>query len=474
MRGITRSLTVLGLAGATALAPATALATTTPHDAEAAAAAGEYVAASLVDGHVPEDAGGGTADAVLALLSTGGDEQLVAQATDWLEQQAPVYAVDGGPAAAKLALVAAATGRDATDFGGVDLIAGIEDALTDEGQCGEFGYAYGQALCALGLHRNDVEVPDEVVEVMLTFQDESGAFGDDASGEFTADPDGSALALTALAVSGHDGATDAAVAVRDWLLGARTEEGYWEGFSPVNTTATVGSALTLVGEDVADPAAWLAGLQLEDGGLPATVDGDRPDLMATSQAAVFLGGESLLSVGEGGTDRVELPATATPGEEDEGAGEDDATGTAEEGDDGAAEDGAAEDQAAEDEAAEGAATPTEPAADETGTDETATEEATEDAEQTTDAAVDAGTGPEEEQGGGNWALWTLLGIAVVAVVGVILALANRGRAQDADELGRREGYGPEGDGYGREPDGYGRGDGGYGPGDGYRPDPGHR
>lgn len=360
MRGITRSLTALALSGGVALlAPVSATAAPTPHDPDAASAAAEYVAAQLVDGQVPEDAGGGTADAVLALLATGGDEQLVGQATDWLEQQAATYAGDGGPAAAKLAVVAAATGRDATDFGGVDLLAGIEESLTAEGQCGEFGYAYGQALCALGLQRNDADVPAGIIDTMLTFQDESGAFGDDSSGSFAADLDGSALALTALAVADHPEATESAVAVRDYLVEAQTDDSYWEGFSPVNTTALVGSALTLVGEDTSEAVDWLAGQQLDNGGFPAALDSQASDLLATAQAAVFLGGESMLSVGEDEAGALEEPT---------------------------------------------------------------------------------------DEGGTNWALWTLVGIAAVAVIGLVIALASRRRDQDAaaERVGRdaADGRGP--------------------------------
>ena len=117
-------------------------------DQEAAVAAADYVVAHITDDNLGDP--GGTADGILALLAVGGYDAEVEAMTDWLETQAEAYAGAGGPAAGKVALVAAATGRDATDFGGVDLVAAVEDSIGADGTCGGWGYAFGQALCILG------------------------------------------------------------------------------------------------------------------------------------------------------------------------------------------------------------------------------------------------------------------------------------------------------------------------------------
>ncbi|WP_109472607.1 cell wall-binding repeat-containing protein [Ornithinimicrobium cavernae] len=296
----------LALASAASLALLAPAALAAPNDSEAAAAAAAYIA-----DQVPEsgDLGGagGTADAVLALLAAGGHEAEVEVMTDYLESQAEAYAGAGGPAAGKLALVAAATGRTATDFGGVDLIAAIQGSITDEGVCGGFAYAFGNALCILGLDRNDTEVPQSLLTRSYEFQDpETGAFGFTGENGFVAENDASGLMLSALSGLADDrDAALSAAAVRDYLVGAQTD-GYWEGFAPVNTTGLVAPALETVGVDQAAAVEWLAGQQLDDGSLPNEIDGETGDLMATTQGMVPFTGESYLSVGEGGVDSVEL------------------------------------------------------------------------------------------------------------------------------------------------------------------------
>ena len=66
---------------------------------------------------------GNTADAVVALAATGHKDK-AAGAVKWLEKNSGTWAREGGPAAtAQLVLAAHATGTDARDFGGVDLVA---------------------------------------------------------------------------------------------------------------------------------------------------------------------------------------------------------------------------------------------------------------------------------------------------------------------------------------------------------------
>ncbi|MGC5342705.1 prenyltransferase/squalene oxidase repeat-containing protein [Streptomyces sp. DT171] len=75
------------------------------------------------DDTAPRPDFGNTADAVVA-LSASGHQDKAAKAVGWLEKNAGPWAETSGPAAyAQLVLAAHATGTDARDFGGVDLVA---------------------------------------------------------------------------------------------------------------------------------------------------------------------------------------------------------------------------------------------------------------------------------------------------------------------------------------------------------------
>lgn len=308
---MSRTLT-LALASATAVAafaPA-ALAAPTPDstdsaavaaaDPVAAAAAATYLADQVdADGNLGGP--GSTADAVLALVAAGGHDELVEQMTDYLEDEAEGYATDGGPAAGKLALVAAATDRDATDFGGVDLIAAIQGSISADGVCGSWAFAFGNALCILGLDTNGAEVPANLLTNSYGFQDpETGAFGYFAGSSFVAEADASGLMLTALAGVAEDrDAALSAARVRDYLVDAQDEAGYWPNYSPVNATGLVAPALQTVGVPQDAAVTWLAGQQLADGGLPNVIDGTTSNVMATTQGMLPLTGQSYLSAAGG-------------------------------------------------------------------------------------------------------------------------------------------------------------------------------
>ena len=298
-------------AGTTDPAADAADATSGDSSGDPAEAAAAYLVGQLEDGsHFPDDEGGLTVDGLLALTAVGGHDAEVAAMAGWLADQAPTYTEGNGPAAGNLAVAASAAGEDPTDFGGVDLVDGVTAAIDESGQCGELAGAYTQSLCVLGLVRAEAEVPQPAVDNLVSLQDaETGSFGYDNEGEYVADLDSTALAVSALSgVLDQDGAVDAVVAARDYLSGEVAENGSWPGFSPVNTTGLVASALAALGEDVQPSADWLESVQLDDGGFPADLTGELSDVRATTQGVLPLTGESLLSVGVGGQDRVEVPA----------------------------------------------------------------------------------------------------------------------------------------------------------------------
>src|SRR5690606_3949857 len=124
----TLSLALASAASLALLAPAAAAvpAPTDANEPDGAAAAAAYVATKVAeDGSLGDP--GLTADVVLETLAAGGHPTYLR--TDYLESRAIDYAGSGSPAAGKMALVAAATGRDATSFGGVDLVAKINESV---------------------------------------------------------------------------------------------------------------------------------------------------------------------------------------------------------------------------------------------------------------------------------------------------------------------------------------------------------
>lgn len=204
--------------------------------------------------------------------------------------------------AANLAILARIMHLDPTTFGGQNLIQTVLDGShldsTDPalvGQVGDFGSAYGQALAIIALKRSNHRVPaatvTKLVTKLLEFRDaKSGAFGYDFGG-FVADPDSTALAIQALyLVKHHKPEIKKAVA---WAKDIRTKAGYWDSYSPVDSTSLMGSTLKLVGKSYTKSRTWLRKQQLSDGGFPASLGGTSSNLLATSNATFLLSGESL-------------------------------------------------------------------------------------------------------------------------------------------------------------------------------------
>ncbi|MGW2169873.1 prenyltransferase/squalene oxidase repeat-containing protein [Streptomyces sp. NPDC001705] len=105
-----------------------------PDRAQAAANGAAYLATAVdKDGHLKSALGGSpdqpdygnTADAVVALAAQGGADK-AAEPLAWLEKNAANWAKESGPSAyAQLIFAAHATGTDPRDFGGTDLVEGL-------------------------------------------------------------------------------------------------------------------------------------------------------------------------------------------------------------------------------------------------------------------------------------------------------------------------------------------------------------
>jgi hypothetical protein len=194
--------------------------------------------------------------------------------------------------AATLAILADIVHADPTNFGGTDLIKALLDSTDPTtGQVGNFGSAYAQAIAIIALKRANQPVPAPMVTKLLEFRDAtSGAFGYDFGG-FVADPDSTALAIQALYLVRHHKAEIAKAAA--WAKSIRTKDGYWDSYSPVDSTALMGSAFKLIGKSYSKSKSWLLKQQLADGGFPASLGGTSSDLYATHDATFLLAGESL-------------------------------------------------------------------------------------------------------------------------------------------------------------------------------------
>ena len=204
--------------------------------------------------------------------------------------------VEGNPGrAAKLAIFVSAIGQDPTDFGGLDLIQAVAGGVAADGTFGGYASAFNQSLAIIALSRAGAPVPGALVTKLLSFQGAEGAFGYEWGGTFTTDPDSTALAIMALAaVGGQTAHVDAAV---DWALANQTAQGYWENYSPIDSTALLASALHLIGQDNAAAVTWLADRQLPDGGFPNSLDAGTPSDRTSTAAAMWAAtGTSLVSV----------------------------------------------------------------------------------------------------------------------------------------------------------------------------------
>jgi hypothetical protein len=423
-----RVLTAATLGVALLAAPAAPAVAQQTTDDPTLAAAG-WLASQLLDGERIETEFDGdpfpdqglTADVVLALAGAGVGNDDIEAATDWLVSEAATYTGTAADevyagATAKLAIVVDATGRDATDVEGTDLLAqlrgqeGADGRFTDSSEFGDFSSTISQSLAVIALARASDDGPSEAaVGYLLGQACDDGGFPITLDEEpCTADVDATGFAIQALAdleVS-EDAAGDAVDAAVAWLLDQQDDDGAFAGDEGpnANTTGLAAVALDLAGEDDAADAArgWLSSLQQgcdddEPGAIAFAPDTFGDGARATAQALPALTGASLATVTSDGA-APDAPLLACDGDtEDAGDGSD-----TEEADDAATDDDAAEEEQE----------PTE----EDGTEDEADEVAIED------------TGAEDEGGTPAW-LWVLLAVVVVGAVAYLLS--RRGRGGDA-------------------------------------------
>jgi hypothetical protein len=292
-------------AGALLFTSAPAQAATAPRTtSDPAAAAAGWLARQLAGGtHLRTtyagstyDDYGGTADAVLGMATAKVAGSTIKAATAWLAKNADAYSSlhdtsgEPGPydgSVAKLALVAQATGQDATSFGGYNLLKALhEDQCTAVGNAD--GSDYTTAACpGVGSARNIYSSVSESLAILVQAR-AGGAYApsSDAISYFLSlqCPNGGFTGLTSACADNSDASADetayAVMALQalgsqqaartkavDWLLGKRSSAGYWveQGGPDVDTTGLATAALAAAGTDVQRSRAWLASQQVTTG-----------------------------------------------------------------------------------------------------------------------------------------------------------------------------------------------------------------
>lgn len=241
------------------------------------------------------DTAGNVADEVLALATTNDSkyESAIASRLTFLEQQAaPFIEKSGESAAAKLAVVAVATGKDPKAFGGVDLVAKIKAGIKPDGAFGAFPGPFASGMAMVALARAGEEIPATMTTYLLTYRATDNGFSYQPK-QATGDADNTALAVLGLqAAKSSDPALAAAIA---WLETNQQADGSWAGYAPVNST---GVSAGLVSGDRQDKAAqYVISHQLPTGALKTGEKGkDEPNLMATVQGILALTKQTYLTI----------------------------------------------------------------------------------------------------------------------------------------------------------------------------------
>ncbi|WP_203337844.1 prenyltransferase/squalene oxidase repeat-containing protein [Nocardioides limicola] len=267
-------------------------------DAEAAHDAAAWLPTQLTDGTVVNEEFefvdyGLTIDLGMALSAIGGHDDTLDAITVALASGIASYTtgVDWGledvysGAVAKAAAFALQHGQDARDFGGIDLIAGLEALVAEDepvtgriadGAADDFANTVGQIFAARALSDAGSERAGDVVDFLLAQQCDNGGFrtffAEDKtdSEQGCTDPGSAAVDTTALAIIlleeiGIDDELDAASA---WLRDQQADDGSFAGDESANANSTglAGWAFGVLGEVEAASAAagWLQRLQVTE------------------------------------------------------------------------------------------------------------------------------------------------------------------------------------------------------------------
>jgi hypothetical protein len=259
-----------------------------------------------------------TADAVLGFTAAGRKADLAGQATNYLEQHVHDYAGAGGESyvgpAAKLIIVALARGRDAANFGGVNLVVRLQrreasnGRYRDQSQFGDFSNVITQSLGLIALERSARAQPSSRAEQFLVAQQcSSGGFPTTfptSSSGCSAEADATGFALQALIATHHDCAATRAM---NWLISHQRSDGSYTSSangSPVpnaNSTALASQALSSAHRDTQGPRKFLQSLAKtsgpDQGAIRYSLHEDGDMARATAQTLPALNQRSFMDIG---------------------------------------------------------------------------------------------------------------------------------------------------------------------------------
>ncbi|WP_443059199.1 prenyltransferase/squalene oxidase repeat-containing protein [Streptomyces sp. NBC_00435] len=309
-------------------------------------AATRWLTGRLTDGERVVDAGATapnhffTTEVVFALAAGDAKSPAARKAADFLATPAQTVAYaypagkDGIPdatAAARLALVAEATGKDPRAFGGHDLLGDlvkyvcprdvgdgdpIEGCLT-KGDFRTTGQSDAQAMAVIALLSGGVTPPADAVNRLAALQCEDGGFTSiliRAGGWCDSDANSTGLISLALRrAGGHDAVVQKA---RGYLKKSQLATGAWPSAAYLTTgspasTAWAAQALRALGDDAFADAgvSWLSRHQFPAGGFGFEEDDTESRLFPTSTVALAAARSDLVTLT---TKKVDPPTTPPP------------------------------------------------------------------------------------------------------------------------------------------------------------------
>ena len=239
------------------------------------------------------------ADAILALVATNRGDERADELTAQLMTDSAEITDPASIAKVMIAISASTSEEDEEAATIIDTFARTILATVNETGLFEVDYAsaYTQSMAILALARADMSVPSPMVDALYTFRSDDGSFGYSDGTAIVSDPDSTVLALMAtrlLEVEPDANTTQTLELVSTSV----TVDGYWDNFSPINTTGLTISALNDWGISLPENSVdWLVAQQLASGSWPASVGSSDENFLATTQAMFGVTGASYATVG---------------------------------------------------------------------------------------------------------------------------------------------------------------------------------
>jgi prenyltransferase beta subunit len=253
----------------------------------------------LIDKQEPDGSWGSvgqTLDVLLALQAGGWQPNSVmnggSRPLDFLAANLESYIQSGPDAVSKAILGISATGKDPTAFNDLDLGQRLMATYDETNQAfGDPENTWHQALATLALHAADMNIPEGVIDTLVSLQQEDGGW--EYSLGFGTWSDNTALAIQALVAVGLPKEDETIVRALDFFRSNQNENGGWGDSS---TTAYVLLALNALNEPIEswrttsgrDPLYALFSYQKPNGVFVYNWDFPDDNLMSTATALLAI------------------------------------------------------------------------------------------------------------------------------------------------------------------------------------------